>query len=125
MFDPRVDAHELAEYRGIFDRSNPENPFKDFSVIVVPYCTGDVHIGDASRRYGDDPSSRPVAHRGYRNVAAVLGWLAEQKRTLLRVYESLRAEARAHAAAPVTASEAVAEVVDRQHAGGRGKGTAR
>ncbi len=50
---------------------------------------------------------------------------AEQKRTLLRVYESLRAEARAHAAAPVTASEAVAEVVDRQHTGGRGKRPAR
>ena len=71
--------------RGIFDRSNPENPFKDFSVIVVPYCTGDVHIGDASRRYGDDPSSRPLAHRGYRNVAAVLDWLAKQKRTLRNV----------------------------------------
>ena len=85
MFDSRVDADELAEYRGIFDRSNPENPFKDFSVIVVPYCTGDVHIGDASRRYGDDPLSRPVAHRGYRNVAAVLDWLAGQKRTLRNV----------------------------------------
>ena len=85
MFDTRVDADELSEYKGIFDRSNPENPFKDFSVIVVPYCTGDVHIGDASRRYGDDPSSRPVAHRGYRNVEAVLDWLAKQKRTIRNV----------------------------------------
>ena len=44
MFDTRVDADELAEFRGIFDR-NPENRFRDFGVIVVPYCTGDVHIG--------------------------------------------------------------------------------
>ena len=85
MFDTRVDADELSEFRGIFDRSNPENPFKDFGVIFVPYCTGDVHIGDASRRYGDDPSSRPVAHRGYQNVSAVLDWLAKQKRTVRNV----------------------------------------
>ena len=50
---------------------------------------------------------------------------AEQKRTLLRVYESLRAEARAHAAAPVTASEAVRRGGGRQHTGGRGKRPAR
>ena len=61
MFDTRVDADELSEFRGIFDRSNPENPFRDFGVIFVPYCTGDVHIGDASRRYGErsvEPSRR-------------------------------------------------------------------
>ena len=37
MFDTRVDADELSEFRGIFDRSNPENPFRDFGVIFVPY----------------------------------------------------------------------------------------
>ena len=49
MFDTRVDAHELAEYRGIFDRSNPGNPFKDFSVLVVGpapvTCTSETHPG--------------------------------------------------------------------------------
>jgi hypothetical protein len=81
MFDTRVDDDELSQFRGILDRSNPENPFKDFAMVFVPYCTGDVHIGDASRRYGDDPASRPVAHRGARNARAVLAWLAAQKRS--------------------------------------------
>ena len=80
-FDSRVDADEVSGFRGIFDRGNPENPFRDFSMIFVPYCTGDVHIGDASRKYGDDAAARPVAHRGSRNVEAVLAWLAAQKRT--------------------------------------------
>lgn len=31
-----------------FDRTDPNNPFKDYSYAYVPYCTGDVHSGDAS-----------------------------------------------------------------------------
>jgi hypothetical protein len=30
---------------GIFDFSRPENPIRDWSVMFVPYCTGDVHLG--------------------------------------------------------------------------------
>jgi hypothetical protein len=30
---------------GIFDFTNPANPFKDWSGVYVPYCTGDVHFG--------------------------------------------------------------------------------
>ncbi|NUP06715.1 MAG: hypothetical protein HOW73_11735 [Polyangiaceae bacterium] len=29
-----------------FDRQNPDNPFRDYSYVFVPYCTGDVHAGD-------------------------------------------------------------------------------
>ena len=31
---------------GIFDFANPENPFADYSFVYVPYCTGDVHLGN-------------------------------------------------------------------------------
>ena len=31
-----------------FDRSNPNNPFADYSYVYVPYCTGDVHAGENS-----------------------------------------------------------------------------
>jgi hypothetical protein len=30
---------------GIFDVSNAANPFKDWNMVYVPYCTGDVHFG--------------------------------------------------------------------------------
>ena len=78
-FDGRVDADEVSPFRGIFDQANAENPFKEFPVVFVPYCTADVHVGDAERRYGDDRSN-PIAHRGYRNVSAVLDWIAKQNR---------------------------------------------
>lgn len=32
---------------GVFDRFNPSNPFRDAHLVYVPYCTGDVHAGDA------------------------------------------------------------------------------
>lgn len=76
LFDTTVEADELSTYRGIFDRKHPDNPFRDDSIVVVPYCTGDVHVGDASRRYGAEPSRRPVEHRGASNAAAALEWIA-------------------------------------------------
>ena len=78
LFDSSVEPDEPREFRGIFDRADPRNPLRSYSAVFVPYCTGDVHIGDASRAYGSD-GSRVVAHRGYRNVSAVLQWLGERK----------------------------------------------
>ncbi|QQR97267.1 MAG: hypothetical protein IPK18_10340 [Sphingobacteriales bacterium] len=37
--------HQEYKHRGIFDASNPKNPIKDFSMVFIPYCTGDVHSG--------------------------------------------------------------------------------
>ncbi len=34
--------------KGIFDTANADNPTKDWSFVYVPYCTGDVHAGDAT-----------------------------------------------------------------------------
>lgn len=74
MFDTSVERDELSEYRGIFDVSNPANPFRDYAVLIVPYCTGDVHVGDAERTYGEDDGASPVLHYGARNVDEVLAW---------------------------------------------------
>lgn len=76
--DTRVEDGEVFGFRGIFDQSNPENPFKSFQMVFIPYCTGDVHIGDTLKRYGDDPSVSPIAHYGYRNVSAVFEWVGKQ-----------------------------------------------
>jgi hypothetical protein len=76
MFDSSVGPDELAPFRGIFDFSNVENPFREYSVLFIPYCTGDVHVGDSVQVYGDASTTRPVAHRGYRNVSAALKWLS-------------------------------------------------
>lgn len=34
-----------------FDRDDEDNPFKDATFVYVPYCTGDLHTGDAVRTY--------------------------------------------------------------------------
>ncbi len=56
---------------GAFDRSRPENPFRDWNVIFVPYCTGDVHSGNAPNTFilGLFQLQDFV---GYRNMEAML-----------------------------------------------------
>lgn len=66
--------------RGIFNLENPQNPFLDYSMVVVPYCTRDVHLGDRKASYTlekDDGEQHAfiVAHRGQANVAAVRDWI--------------------------------------------------
>jgi hypothetical protein len=59
---------------GIFDVANPENPLSDFSIVYAPYCTGDVHLGDATREYSPQLT---VAHKGYVNGSAAVNSLVE------------------------------------------------
>ncbi|MDO8363508.1 MAG: pectin acetylesterase-family hydrolase [Actinomycetota bacterium] len=60
---------------GIFDFENPDNPFADYSVVYVPYCTGDVHIGNTTHDYGDGVV---IQHKGYVNGTTALAALAER-----------------------------------------------
>ena len=54
---------------GIFDLANPANPLADYSMVVVPYCTGDLHLGDAVHDYGGGVI---VHHDGNRNASTAL-----------------------------------------------------
>ena len=68
-----VDTGTLAQPGGFFDRSEATNPFKDYSYVVVPYCTGDIFAGDNVVNLG----SGHIAHFvGYRNMDAYLRRLA-------------------------------------------------
>jgi hypothetical protein len=55
------DDHPQDGDEGIWDDDNPANPFRDWSVVYVPYCSGDVFLGDAETTYADDLT---VQHRG-------------------------------------------------------------
>ena len=59
---------------GIFDLSNPDNPFADYTFIFVPYCTGDVHLGDVTREYSPELT---VEHNGFVNSTTALTYLVE------------------------------------------------
>lgn len=65
---------------GIFDLENPENPFADHSMVVVPYCTRDVHLGDREATYtledGEgEGRTFTIPHRGQANAGAALDWV--------------------------------------------------
>lgn len=57
----------------LLDRDAPGNPYREFTLVFVPYCTGDVHAGDTVQDY-PGASSR-YHHHGRANVAAVGDWL--------------------------------------------------
>jgi hypothetical protein len=62
------DTTYLALPGGFFDRTAAANPFKDYSYIYVPYCTGDVFAGNNVVQYGSN-----MAHYvGFANVTAFL-----------------------------------------------------
>ncbi|MCU0498617.1 MAG: pectinacetylesterase family protein [Anaerolineae bacterium] len=62
---------ELGFYNGIFDFENEDNPVADYHAVFVPYCTADVHIGDAIVEYGQ----YEIHHNGFNNTSAVLDWV--------------------------------------------------
>jgi hypothetical protein len=56
---------------GIFDRTNATNPVKDWNMVFVPYCTGDMHVGNAPDR-SVPGVAQPQQFMGYGDMAAFL-----------------------------------------------------
>ncbi len=54
------------------DRLALDNPFRDASFAFVPYCTGDLHAGDASADYDVNGASHRAEHRGRHNMELFL-----------------------------------------------------
>lgn len=53
-YDAATAGQELAMFGpgSIFDRTDPDNPFRDDDWVLVPYCTGDFHSGGTQAEYG-------------------------------------------------------------------------
>lgn len=78
---PDVDP---SQYDGLLDLVNPANPVKDWTLVAIPYCTADVHLGSADHTYekvghkhfprGDTIT---IHHRGYDNFMVVLDWIGK------------------------------------------------
>lgn len=84
IYELKVDETEetLNDAGGIGDHNNPDNPFRDFTQVFVPYCTGDIHWGSRDTDYhytapDGTPVSWKIHHRGFDNFLAVLEWLAD------------------------------------------------
>lgn len=70
----RFEANELPalESADWFDRANPANPLKDYTWVYIPYCSGDLHAGDA-----DDVMVGGKARQfhGYKNVGLAVDFV--------------------------------------------------
>ncbi len=71
-FDDVVDADTLTgTLEGIADHENPDNPFKDWWHVFIPYCTGDLHMGNRTTVHGDVT----IEHKGSVNASVALDWV--------------------------------------------------
>ncbi len=78
----KTDVKPMADHLEILDLDfiggfqevhDPEHPSFGATYVHIPYCTGDLHLGDVTVDYGDGVV---IAHRGATNVRSVIDWLA-------------------------------------------------
>lgn len=81
----RATLESLGDIDGIGDDDNPDNPFRDWSMVYIPYCTGDIHSGANDYDYPDDLGFHllpdfnhwTIRHRGKVNFRVVLRWIQD------------------------------------------------
>lgn len=75
-FTPSVDPEAIEQQGdGIFNFERPDNPFGDYDMVVIPYCTGDVFMGDRVQEYGSGSNAATIHHNGYTNATTALDWV--------------------------------------------------
>src|SRR6218665_1939535 len=60
---------------GMGDNENPANPFHDWNFVFIPYCTGDLHIGNITNNYIFDGKKFEIYHNGRNNSLSALEWV--------------------------------------------------
>jgi hypothetical protein len=63
---------------GIFDRKEATNAYKDYTIVHVMYCSGDLFGGDIVRDYTDS-AGVPVVQKGYDNALSAVNWIQQQQ----------------------------------------------
>jgi hypothetical protein len=84
LLDPEA-ARTAGLLTGIYDRGNRENPFREWTHLYIPYCTGDLHWGNTAGAYAGASILGVVQHRGAANAAAALRWVSENVPTPAQV----------------------------------------
>jgi hypothetical protein len=74
-FDDRIDDVDNPQWQGgVLDLQRPANPFRGWSVLYIPSCTGDVHVGTRLVDYG----TVKVHQKGWWNSRASLSRAYEE-----------------------------------------------
>lgn len=87
-----TDVVEGMEAHGISSDS-PDNPFRDWTMLLVPYTTGDFHCGAGDFAYtGADGQDAVLHHAGLTNLRAYLdevsAWLEQPEALLITGYSA-------------------------------------
>lgn len=81
IFNETVDSIDdwvASDFDGVYDQDRADNPFAGWYHVFIPYCTGDIHWGDATTTYGAGANEFTIHHRGAVNARAVLDWVYER-----------------------------------------------
>lgn len=63
---------------GFNNDANPENPFRDWHSVFIPYCTGDVHWGSETVKHDFvQGNSITIEHKGFVNAQVAEKWARE------------------------------------------------
>lgn len=76
---------------GIPGRSRTDLATKGWNVVYMPYCTGDVHIGNQVATYVDPTGAEPPLtwhHNGYNNTRAAIAYVHSQFPSINRLLVS-------------------------------------
>lgn len=82
LFNDRVSGIEAFEgfinggSEGTIFSTAADNPFRDWTIVHVPYCTGDIHWGNAVVEYDADTT---IEHRGFINARAATEWVEHNR----------------------------------------------
>ena len=60
---------------GLSDNENTTNAFRDWNIVFIPYCTGDLHIGNVTNAYTFDGKKIEIHHNGRNNSLTALEWV--------------------------------------------------
>jgi len=82
-----VGSNDPNEVDGLFDLENPDNPYKDWTMVYLPYCTGDVFLGSKDTTYINQNPNFPISgfpsetitinHRGSDNFLFVMNYMRQ------------------------------------------------
>jgi len=73
---------------GLVDNEDPENAFRDWNMIFIPNCTGDMHIGNIISNYTFNGKQYKIHHNGRNNSLAALAWVFANFKTADKILVS-------------------------------------
>jgi hypothetical protein len=83
-FHDLIDSTQLPDLQdGVFDLANARNPIRGFTIVFIPYCTGDVFLGARTVSYSNTDTTGTrrqfeIRHRGRANADQAVAWVYAQ-----------------------------------------------